>query len=320
MVSSLDHVVVQGTDPAGVFGLFVETLGLPAQGPLTRREGSTTREFLADNVVVEAISPNSVLPPTAATGAPRARLLSAAFGSNLPIWRFPTEVRQRGFLPLPASVHRGPIPSAYRPYTDPDLLMADRPLIAASFTVHGVVQPVVQRINSAVQIFGYTHDVDRRHADERAAFRKHGGGPLGVLGVREVWAETGSDWQGGLDRWRRFFAPAPAAAPGIWCVGAGPALRVCPGSADRWRGLLLQVASVERAAAHLAARGIACSVIGGLAQIDPAATFDLGIFLTDGQPDQPVAETLFAATVANRPLNAATRSGAGPFPPVPAAD
>lgn len=245
---SLDRVVFQVTDPDAGFRFFAETLGLPVLGPLARSERSAAGIFLLGNVELELLhlTNDDALPLSSPLGTLNIRFLSAAWCPQIPVEHVPSTLERRGFPLLTSKVHEGPIPEPLRPYTEPAILQADRPTIATTVTVHGVIQPSWEPSLSAVQIIKYTHDVDRRREDECAALARHHGGPLGLLDVQSVWAEA-VDMERGLNRWQQFLHPTPPCGSSRWDFASGPSLRVRQGVTNGWGGLLLRVAALDRA-------------------------------------------------------------------------
>ncbi len=102
-------------------------------------------------------------------------------------------------------------------------------------------------------------------ADVRAAaddLARVQGGPLGLLGVKEVSIETG-DWLEAGVRWQKLLAPLSPAGAGIFSFEAGPAIHLLRGRQDAIRSLTLEVRSLGQAQAFLSEQGIAFDVHGG---------------------------------------------------------
>jgi hypothetical protein len=88
------------------------------------------------------------------------------------------------------------------------------------------------------------------------------GGPLGLLGVREVSIET-SDWIDAGARWQNLLAPLSQVSAGTFSFESGPAIHLLRGTHDAIRSLTLEVSSLERAEAFLSEQSIAYDVHGG---------------------------------------------------------
>lgn len=104
--------------------------------------------------------------------------------------------------------------------------------------------------------------------------RARGGGPLGVLGVKEITVGV-NDYRDAIARWERVLEPAPSLGDGAWAVGEGPAIRLSPASALGILSLTFAVQSLARTRDFLAAQDmlgestaeqvtIAPSRVGGL--------------------------------------------------------
>ena len=100
------------------------------------------------------------------------------------------------------------------------------------------------------------------------------GGPLGVLAVREIVVGA-PDLDAARARWRRLLDAPTQEAGDLFRFGAGPGIRLVSSSDSEIRRMVVQVRSLERARAFLAARGwlgdttaheitIAPALIGGL--------------------------------------------------------
>jgi hypothetical protein len=70
-------------------------------------------------------------------------------------------------------------------------------------------------------------NVDERRARLRAQLVNNGGGPLGVVDVKEVIIGA-VDMEGARQLWQRFLDPTPSATSNTWQIGTGPAVRLVP--------------------------------------------------------------------------------------------
>src|SRR5262249_12617987 len=94
---------------------------------------------------------------------------------------------------------------------------------------------------------------------ERRASRAHlerwGGGPLGVLRVREVRLAV-PDVVEMRRRWSLLLDPTPLIAPGWWRIGDGPALRLSACYRPSIQLVVVEVRSLGQAHAFLGAHGL----------------------------------------------------------------
>lgn len=98
----------------------------------------------------------------------------------------------------------------------------------------------------------------RAAADDLA---RNQGGPLGLVGVKEVSIET-SDWLDAGVRWQKLLAPL-SPTTGTFSFEVGPALHLLRGRQDAIRSLTLEVHSLAQAQAFLSEQGVAFDVHGG---------------------------------------------------------
>lgn len=103
------------------------------------------------------------------------------------------------------------------------------------------------------------------------------GGPLGIRRVAEV-VVTAVDPEARAVEWTKLLGRPKAA--GLWnTVMAGPSIRLSGGGADRIRGLVLEVSSLERARAFLDKEGLRGKAEAGGLTLDPAGAQGLAIRL-----------------------------------------
>ena len=100
----------------------------------------------------------------------------------------------------------------------------------------------------------HSFNVAEARATAREELARRDGGPLGLVGTREILIEARNlaDEEG---RWERLVAPATPSEPGRWELGDGPAIRVVEGDRDRIRYVVWDVHSLGRAADWLRREG-----------------------------------------------------------------
>lgn len=117
----------------------------------------------------------------------------------------------------------------------------------------------------------------QRAADE---LRHRAGGPLGLVGVREIVASV-SDLSREIGLWRGLLDPAPEVEAGHWKLGDGPAVRLVEGEADAVEAMVWEVASLARAVAFLGEKRLLVSSTDSGARIAPAALHGLDVRLVE---------------------------------------
>ncbi len=202
-VRQIDHIMIRAGNPSELYAFFTDTLQLPVAWPLTSpREGVATGGVGVGNVNLEAIRfPGQseerprllgfALEPTGldesmrqltarglAVGAPREIIGNRPDGSKGVLW---TNV------------------------TLPQFSDAENP---GTGTVHVFLS----------QYSPEYVDVGQRRARLRQQLVAGGGGPLGIVDVKEVVIGV-TDVEAARRLWQRLLDPAPAAGPDSWEIG-----------------------------------------------------------------------------------------------------
>lgn len=100
----------------------------------------------------------------------------------------------------------------------------------------------------------HSFDVAEARATAGEELARREGGPLGLVGTREIVIEARNlaDEERG---WERLLAPATPSEPRRWELGDGPAIRLVEGDRDRIRQVVWEVGSLGRAADWLRREG-----------------------------------------------------------------
>jgi hypothetical protein len=114
----------------------------------------------------------------------------------------------------------------------------------------------------------------------RSQLVNSGGGPLGVVDVREVIIGA-VDLEVARQLWQKLLDPIPSTTSNTWQIGSGPALRLVPANENRVLALLIRVASLERPKAFLRDRQLLGADAGGQVTIDPSKVGGLDLRLVD---------------------------------------
>ena len=121
-------------------------------------------------------------------------------------------------------------------------------------------------------------NVGERRARLRRQLVEAGGGPLGVVEIKELIIGA-TDLDTARRLWQRLLNPTPASTSDTWQIGNGPAIRLVSDSENRVQTLVIRVASLERAQAFLRAKQLLGADREGQPTIDPSKIGGLHIRL-----------------------------------------
>jgi hypothetical protein len=121
-------------------------------------------------------------------------------------------------------------------------------------------------------------DVEQRRAGLQKQLTDSGGGPLGVVAVKEVVIGA-SDFEPSRRLWRRLLDSE--SSPGIWQVGDGPAIHVVPSAENAIQAIIVEVASLSRAKMFLREKGLLGPESVEELTIDPSRIGGLNIRLVE---------------------------------------
>lgn len=264
-IRQIDHVMIRTGDPRELYAFFADTLQLPIAWPLTSpRAGVMTGGVGFGNVNVEAIQfPGQT--------DPRPRLLGFALEPSA-LDESLIELNRRGLSsgerrPLVAP---GPDGSKRTLWTNVTLRQFSDSDSPADATIHIFLSEY-----SPAYV-----NVDDRRARLRAQLVDSGGGPLGVVDVKEVIIGA-VDVEMARRLWQRLLDPTPPATSNTWQVGTGPAVRLVPANENRVQALLIRVASLERAKAFLREKQLLGVDAAGQVTIDPSKIGGLDLRLME---------------------------------------
>ena len=264
-IRHIDHIMIRTDDPRELYAFFAETLQLPIAWPLTSpRAGVMTGGVGFGNVNVEAIQ----FPGQTDS---RPRLLGLAF-EPAALDESLIELNRRGLTygerrPLVATGPDGSTRTLWTNVTLRDFSDSDSP---ADATIHIFLS----------QYSPAYVNVDERRARLRAQLVTSGGGPLGVVDVKEVIIGA-VDLEAARRRWQKLLDTTPPSTSNTWPIGSGPAVRLVPANDNRVQALLIRVASLERAKAFLRERQLLGAETAGQVTIDPSKVGGLDMRLVD---------------------------------------
>jgi hypothetical protein len=264
-IRQIDHIMIRTGDPRELFAFFAETLRLPTAWPMTSpRAGVMTGGIGFGNVNVEAIQfPGQT--------DPRPRLVGFAVEPTA-LDESLLELRRRGVTsgeprPLVATGSDGSTRTLWTNVTLRQFSDSENP---ADATIHIFLSE-----------YSPTYvNVDDRRARLRSQLLASGGGPLGVVDVKEVIIGV-VDVEAARQHWQRLLDPLPSSTSNTWQIGGGPAVRLVPASENRIAALLIRVTSLDRAKAFLRERDLLGVEAAGQVTIDPSKVGGLDLRLAD---------------------------------------
>jgi catechol 2,3-dioxygenase-like lactoylglutathione lyase family enzyme len=264
-IRQIDHIMIRTGDPRELYAFFAETLQLPIAWPMTSpRAGVMTGGVGFGNVNVEAIQ----VPGQTDS---RPRLLGFAFEPSA-LDESLIELKRRGLdsgerRPLVGTGPDGAKRTLWTNVTLRQFSDADSP---ADATIHIFLSE-----------YSPTYvNVDERRARLRAQLLKSGGGPLGVVEVKEVVIAV-VDLEAARRLWQKLLDPTPSGTSNTWQIGRGPAVRLVPANDHRIQALTIRVASLARARAFLRDRQLLGADEAGQVTIDPSRVGGLDLRLVD---------------------------------------
>lgn len=302
----LDHLIARVDDPAALFSLLTETLGLPVAWPLASYPSFQSGGVALGNLYLEIIQCGRRQKPAA-----RGRLCAVAFEAA-PIEEAARELSSRGLPHTPPApyVERGRDGAKRHLWSnvvlgkmlgkdfllDTTILMSRLPG-AASLSDAGAggalnrwqlaklfERNLVFFVEFYYENFGVRPfwDEFRDHEEKRAKdlerLRACGGGALGLESVKEIVAGV-RDFEAARELWRRLYAPIPETAPGFFTDEGGPAVRLVPADTDSIRTLVLKVSSPARAETTLRESGMLGAVTDDRITIAPSKLEGLDVRL-----------------------------------------
>ena len=263
-VRQIDHIMIRLDDPAKLYAFFTDTLRLPVAWPLATRRDVASGAVGVGNTNIEAIKFPGQKPS-------HAQLVGFGFEPS-PLAESLNELDRRGITygeprPFVVTEQGGSEKTLFTNVTLRRFSDADRPVNA---TIHIFLSEY-----SATYV-----DVEKRRARLRRELQESGGGPLGITSVKEVIVGS-SDLEGATRLWQKLLAPNVPAAPNVWPVGDGPAIRVIRAKENRVQGLVISVRSLTRAKAFLRERGLLGTVTRKRVTIDSSKIEGLNIQLVE---------------------------------------
>ena len=264
-IRQIDHIMIRTGAPRELYAFFTETLQLPIAWPMTSpRAGVMTGGVGFGNVNIEAIQ-------VSGQADSRPQLLGFAFEPSA-LDESLIELKRRGLVsgePRPL-VATGPDGSKRTLWTNVTLRQFSDSDSPADATIHIFLSEY-----SPAYV-----NVDERRQRLRAQLLNSGGGPLGVVDVKEIVIGA-VDLEAARRLWQRLLDPTPSATSNTWQIGRGPAVRLVPAVENRVQAVLIRVASLARATTFLRERKLLGVEPAGHVSIDPSKVGGLELRLVD---------------------------------------
>ncbi len=324
LVRRIDHVYARVEDPAAVFAILTERLGLPRSYGFARvpiLDGGAVS--IGDLVFLEVLryAPGHRVTPPAKPG-----LNGLALDAGVDLRAAASELSRRGIAHSPPYTYAGdPTPFAFGMPLERAGLRADRGPLWSMVMIGGVLgerrlarmRPLLPRRGGSVlarldgAIAGkvmsskrigpfavarsigshptvWLHRFDAADMDRArvAATEELDACAGGPLGIKRV-AEvvlSAEDAAGERERWERLLSPTVRELDGAWHFPEGPALRLVEGSADVIEALVCEVESLAAAEPVLKRSGLLGQSDADELRIAPAALQGLDIRLRERTP------------------------------------
>jgi hypothetical protein len=264
-IRHIDHIMIRTGNPHELYDFFTETLQLPVAWPITNpRAGVPTGGVGFGNVNVEAIQF-----PGQRDAQPRLvgfALEPSSLNDSL------TELTRRGVTSgeRRPSIAAGSDGSKNKLWTNVTLRQFSDSDSPADATMHILVSEYSR---------AYVN-VEERRARLRSQLVASGGGPLGVVDVKEVIIGA-TDLASARRLWQMLLDPRPSSTANTWQIGNGPAIRLVSATQNKIQTLVIRVASLERATAFLRDKQLLGADPVGRPIIDPSKVGGLDLRLVD---------------------------------------
>lgn len=228
VAARVDHFQIEHDSPQALFTLFAEVFQLPVVWPMADYGAFASGGLYFGNVVVEFGRFGGL--PAHAQGP--ARLAGIALQPALSAPASAAELERRQLR------HRTPAP-----------FMANGKALWTVVRIDGIAPP-----GARLFICDYHIDTETGLRAAAAELARLQGGPLGLVGVRELLIEAAEPVDA-LVRWRALLAPVGPDDAGAFRFASGPLIQVRQGAEDRLRLLTLEVRSLQTAQQLLLAEG-----------------------------------------------------------------
>lgn len=229
VIRQVDQLQITSADPEGLFRIFTEALELPVVWPLTRNEQYVTGAFSTGNLTVEIYRYEGTQQSPAA-------YFSGIIFEPYPMDYVLDELKYLRVRHGKPETQVSTLPSGKEGvlWTRVELASISKPSFRAFLYEYS---PSFLRV-----------EVRRKQLGNRLTLND--GGPLGLLGAREI-VIAAADIAKERKAWEQILGKPSSS--GTFTAGAGPAIRLVEGQKDRVEELVLKVKSLAHARNHLKA-------------------------------------------------------------------
>jgi hypothetical protein len=231
VVRQVGRILIEAGDPIALFDFFSAELQLPVAWQMAETQGSVVGGVSAGNVNLEFSGPARKKDETARKEA-HARFSGLSL-EPIALSDALKELKARGIS-----------------YGDPQPYNSMLPDGRQGVMWTTVPLPSIAKSGMNIFLFEYSpkflnEDVRRKQLGNRLTLNN--GGPIGVLSLDEIVISAPNAEK---EAWARLFGEPTAG--GIWNPGAGPKIRIMPGTEYQIRKIIFKVKSLARAKAFLA--------------------------------------------------------------------
>ena len=246
LVRQIDHIIIQSDDPESLFKLLAETLKLPTAWPFQSFGDFASGAVNLGNVALEVTHLKDRRPGFAGVA------LEPSASESIPV--LVNNLDARGL------VHAAPDPTMQKDQSGKESLA-------------WTIIPLSQLPPAGAIFFcKYTFDLDPLRAKAVGALRDSGGGPLGVLSVKELLIGARNIAAAQRD-WSLLLGPPQSGGREFaWQIGAGPPLRLVAAQKDEIAQLRVSVKSLTVARAFLTSKRLVGSDSGREITLDTSRT------------------------------------------------
>ena len=223
IVRQVDHILIGSSDADELFSLLADTLQLPVAWPMSNYGFFTSGGVAVGNVNLEVFKERG-----SGDGGARSRFAGMALEPE-PLQESLVELEARDIAHGRTSAFTSPSSEG-----------------TSTILWRTVMLPTVSSDATMVFLCEYWRDVEAERVRLLDELRSRDGGPLSFDSVSEILYGT-TDMERAKDNWQRLLDPLAPSAPGVWHVGAGPAIRVVDADRDGIIGIVVRVSSLARA-------------------------------------------------------------------------
>jgi hypothetical protein len=262
IIRQVDHILVESSDPTSLFSLFYNTLNLPEAWPLTENQG-----FVSGGVGTANASIRFFQYATQKNGVNRSIAEARYAGLALQPYPLTDALRELRICGIP--------------YDDPEPYISTLPNGSRGTLWTTVSLPSFSRPGMTIFLYEYSKaflrvEARRQQLGNRLAL--NGGGPLGVLSIREILIAT-RNLETDRAAWDQLLEKKVLTESRDF--ETGPLVRLSPGSIDGISEILITVHSLDRARRFLEAEGLLGAATAKKIYLNPSKVQDLKIGLIE---------------------------------------